>query len=176
MVINNNPVEIALDTQKFIFLLLTIIFTSLLNAQEIEVRDIQVFTEEDSVIILYSFEGELNEEYEIKLFILSIGNHFNKYETKPESVKGDINKLKYTGNEGRIVWTPFGLEWLRYFDNDIKFEIIVQKVSSRIPWYYYVGGAVAATITAILVIFDRSGDAEKEISTFAEPPVRPQNP
>lgn len=176
MAMTNNLVENKVKSSVFILLFLTSILNTILLAQETKVRDIQVFTEEDSVIILYSLEGDFDKEYNIKLFISSIGNHFEKYEAKPESVRGDIYKITYLGDEGRIVWTPFGLEWLRYVDNDIRFEITAEKISSGIPWYYYVGGAIVTTATAIVLIITGNGDEEEEIPGFAKPPIRPQNP
>ena len=164
------------SVQKIFYFLVffIIVGSNQIYSQDVKVKNIVPYLEDDKVKITFDLQGDKESKYEVKLYISSLSNKFEKYEAKPNSVIGDVNNKETTTGEKQIIWTPFGLEWLSFEDGDIRFEITAEEISSGgIPWYAYAGGALAAAVVAIVVIISGDDESDPEGSDFAVPPIRP---
>jgi len=125
----------------------------------------------DSLTISYKFEGNLNQEYEIKLFVQSLGNYFSEFEPKENYLHGDIGRILLKDNsEKKIIWEykkeiRGGLD-----EDDLEFKITYEEAGSS-TWYYYVGAAVFGAVVGFLI--SDSSDCTDCPESFANPPTRP---
>jgi len=124
----------------------------------------------DSLTISYQLKGKINQEYEIKMLVHSIGNYFSDFEPKQNFLHGDIGTILLKDHfPKKIIWNykaeiPGGLD-----EDDLKFKINYKETGSS-TWYYYVGAAVVGAVVGFLI---NSSDCTDCSDSFANPPTRP---
>lgn len=154
-------------TLIFIFM---IMFNTKILSQETLVKDVRFELKGDNIEIYYTLEGDPEEEYEIQLYLKREEDPSFVYE--PQFVTGDIGEGKFVGVNNKIIWNakkrfPNGLR-----GEDFYFEVTAEQVGGGLAWYYYIGGAIVAGVSAVLLTKSPpSSTADSE--SFADPPSRP---
>jgi hypothetical protein len=138
------------------------------------IRNARIEDSKDGYIIRYDLNGDIEKEYEVKIYLMDKGNI--KYEYELKLVKGDVGVGKFGGRDRKVVWN-FNDEFKGGIDNDnLYLKITAEKIGGGIPWYVWAGGALAGGAAAVLLGGKKdSGGGGSTTVTIPTPPLRPSN-
>ena len=90
-------------------------------------------------------------------------------------MSGDIGRGIIPGNKHKIIWDYTKEYHIDENVTDYYFEVKAVKISSGIPWYYYIGTAVLGGGTAAgLLLNKKKGAQSAQNLSVGTPPGRPQ--
>jgi hypothetical protein len=138
------------------------------------VRNARIEENKSNYVIRYDLNGDIEKEYEVKIYLMDKGN--TKYEYELKLVKGDVGTGKFGGRDRKVVWN-FNDEFKGGIDNDnLCLKITAEKIGGGIPWYVWAGGALAGGAAAVLLGGKKdSGGGGSTTVTIPTPPLRPSN-
>jgi hypothetical protein len=146
--------------------------------QEFNAKNLKVeWSDSNKILITYDLSNPDDKTVNIKIFLMSNDDPLLKIEVK--SAEGKIGVGKYSGSGNKVVWEIYrdypelkeGESY--YFTLDAS---ILDKATGGWPWYYYLGGGVAAGAAVFLVAHKSSsgtnGTNGTKTSGFPLPPNR----
>ena len=92
--------ETILITMRFLTFSLALLFIGLIGLSAQDVRDIDVATTDDKIIITYNLFGKKNKDYQVDLLFKKADGS----EIRPKALTGDIGKKVQSGKGKSIVW------------------------------------------------------------------------
>jgi hypothetical protein len=138
------------------------------------VRNARIEENKSNYVIRYDLNGDIEKEYEVKIYLMDKSNVNYEYELK--MIKGDVGKGKYAGRDRSAVWN-YKDEFTGGIENDnLYLKITAEKIGGGIPWYVWAGGALAGGAAAVLLGGKKdSGGGGSTTVTIPTPPLRPSN-
>ncbi len=92
--------ETILNTMRFLTFSLALLFISFIGLSAQDVRDVELATTKDKIIVTYNLFGKKNKDYQVDLLFKKPDGS----EIRPKALTGDIGKKVQSGKGKSIVW------------------------------------------------------------------------
>jgi hypothetical protein len=134
-----------------------------------DITGLQLKLEDDLLKILYNLEGDKENKYKIKLFLIEKSSQKN---IEPNSASGDLGSDIIPDSNKVIVWNY--IKDIGQYSNLKNYDLqLSAETKGGIAWYYYVGGAVLVGGTTAALLLNKKDDGNTTKTMIGEPPVRP---
>ena len=136
-----------------LIMLLFLILCSILQAQDLQVKNVRFEDRENIIVVHYDLQGKFGKKYNISLYLSD--DYGRTFKIQPQDVLGDVGKDIEAGKYKKIIWNikedyPNGLNGDRFV-----FAVEAELQKGRKIWPYFLVG-VAGVAGGVLYYISMS--------------------